>query len=48
LHCGALDSFILIPPCPKEWTITWAMEWLDEHPITGEDDISLILTTIAV
>ena len=48
LHCAALDSSILIPPHPKAWTITQAMEWLDEHPITAEDGISLIFRAIAV
>ncbi len=48
LCCAALDSSILIPPHPKAWTITRAMEWLVEHPITGEDDISFIFRAIAV
>ena len=46
LHRTALSD-ILIAPCPKAWTITRATEWLNEHPITGEDDIAFIKRTIA-
>ena len=35
-------------PYLEKYNITPATEWLVKHPITGEDDISFILRTIAV
>ena len=41
-----IDSNILTAPRPKAWTIARSTEWLNEQPITGDDDIAFIKNMI--
>ena len=42
LGWSTIASNVLIAPCPKALMPAHACEWLNEHPINGEDDIAFI------
>jgi hypothetical protein len=42
---ASLDSIYLIPR-PNTWNLQCLTDWLNEHPINGEDDVSFIKNTI--
>ncbi len=45
-RCVAAEN-ILNAPCPSQWTVTKALQWLVENPIIAEDDIDFIKRTIS-
>ena len=48
MHHFTIDSNnILIAPCPKAWFTSCACDWLNQHPITGDNDIVFIKETNA-
>jgi hypothetical protein len=47
LYASMNSNITIVPPHPSAWTLQRLTEWLNEHPIAGDNNVAFINKTVA-